>query len=159
MIKKGASFVLTDLLEIVNNTVEQLRKEGRIKSPLHETVLKMESTALVFWFLRWNDIFPEPIQRMTLDEVHQQYFASLKKHGGLDRHEVKKVCGELNHIYKTYDGFVHSPNDFVKIGTEFAKSVSTGAKTELDLTESVVPIDLIEQVRSKFKKYREVMES
>mgnify|MGYP001608235747 CR=1 FL=1 len=157
MVKKGSTFVLTDLLGIINEMIERLREEGRIKSPLHETILKMESTALVFWLLRWDAVFPEPIQRMTLDEVHQQYFSNLKKHAGMDSQEVQNICDELNHIYKTYDGFMYSSEDFAKIGTEFAKSVSVGAKTELDATEMTIPIELMDRTRSKFDEYREVM--
>ena len=151
MIKTSASLLLRDFAEIVNNTINQLEKEGRIKTPLHKEVLKFESTALVFLLFRESDVFPEMLHRLTLDEMHQQYFTLLKKHG-YDKHKVQAICDDFNARYKTYDKFVSNRNDFVKVGTNFASFVSEKAKTELDMTETMIPLELVEKATLKFKE-------
>ena len=158
MIKTGSSILLADFAEIVNSTISRLEKDGRIKTPLHKEVLKFESTAFIFWFFRWNDVFSEPIQRLTLDEVHQQYFSTLKRNG-YNREHVRAVCDDFNQRYKTYDEFVGNANDFGKVGTHFARFVSDRAKTELDATETMIPLELIEKVTLKFKEILEVMKT
>ena len=156
MIKVGATRVLEDFAQIINDTISHLEKEDRIKSPIHKEVLKLECTAVVFWFFRYSDVFPESIRRFTLDEVHQQYLSSLKRNG-YSRDQVQAVCDELNERYKTYDAFMSKAEDFVGVGTSFARFVSENAKTGLDATEMTIVIDLIDQVRLKFKEYREAM--
>ncbi len=158
MIKAGASQVLVDFALIVNDTIVSLESEGRIKSPIHKEVLKFECTAFVFWFFRWNNVFAEPMQRLTLDEVHQQYFSTLKRNG-YSSQQVEMVCDDFNHRYKTYDEFVNKAEDFVQVGTCFARFVSERAETQLDLTESIIPVELIDRVTLKFKEYSEIMES
>lgn len=48
MIKISSSFILEEFANIVNDTIDHLEKEAKIKTPLHKEVLKFESTALVF---------------------------------------------------------------------------------------------------------------
>lgn len=156
MIKASSSFILEEFANIVNDTINQLEKGGRIKTPLHKEVLKFESTALVFWLFRGSDIFSEPLHKLTLDEMHNQYYARLKKHG-YDRNAVQAICDNLNLRYRTYDKYTDSANDFVKIGTNFAKFVNERSKTELDATEISIPAGLIEWTTMKFKEFREVM--
>ena len=157
MIKTGSSLLLADFAEIVNNTISRLEKEGRIKTPLHKEVLKFESKALIFWLFRQSNAFPELLHKLTLDEMHQQYFALLKKRG-YDRASVQAVCDDFTVRYKTYDKFVGNQNDFGKVGTSFASFVSEGAKTGLDVTETMIPLELIEKATLKFDEVREVME-
>lgn len=157
MIKGSSSFILEEFANIVNDTINRLEKDGRIKTPLHKEVLKFESTALVFWLFRGSDIFPEPLHKLTLDEMHNQYYARLKKHG-YDRNAVQAVCDDLNLRYRTYDKFT-SADDFVKVGTNFARFVSERSKTDLDVTEIIIPGELIERATAKFKEFREVMKS
>lgn len=155
MIKMGSSFILEEVAEIVNSTINRLEKDERIKTPLHKEVLKFESTALIFWLFRGSDIFPEILHRLTLDEMHNQYFARLKKHG-YDRHAVQAVCDDFTTRYKTYDEFL-SKDDFVKVGTKFARFVSERSKTDLDATEIMIPAELIEKTKLKFNIWRDVM--
>lgn len=156
IIKTGSSFLLADFAEIVNNIINRLEKDGRIKTPLHKEVLKFESTALVFWLFRGSSIFPELLHKLTLDEMHDQYFARLKKHG-YDRNAVQVVCDDLNLRYRTYDKFTDNTNDFVKVGTSFAKFVSEISKTDLDATEIMISAELLERATAKFKEFRNVM--
>lgn len=156
MIRGSSSFILEEFANIVNDTIIRLEKDGRIKTPLHKEVLKFESTALVFWLFRGSAIFPEPIHKLTLDEMHDQYYARLKKHG-YDRGAVQAVCDDLNLRYRTYDKFTDSADDFVKVGTNFAKFVSERSKTDLDATEIMIPGELIERATVKFKEFSEVM--
>ncbi len=157
MINTGANFVLQDFAEIVAHTINRLETEGRIKSSLHKEVLKFEFTAVIFWFFRRSEVFPEVMHRSTLDEVHQLYFSKLKK-SGYTRDQVQLICEDLNERYRLYDK-LDNPDDFVKIGTNFAKIISNRANTEIDATEIIMPIALIEQVKSRFEEYRTVLQS
>ena len=156
MIRTGSSFILEEVAEIVNSTINRLEKDGRIKTPLHKEVLKFESTALIFWLFRGSNIFPEPLHKLTLDEMHDQYYARLKKHG-YDRNAVQAVCDDLNLRYQTYDKFTQNADDFVKVGTSFERFVSERSKTDLDATEIMIPAELIEKTKLKFNMWRDVM--
>ena len=147
---------MEEFANIVNDTINRLEKDNRIKSKLHKEVLKFESTALVFWLFRGSDIFPEPLHRLTLDEVHNQYYDRLKKHGH-DRNAVQAVCDDFNLRYRTYDQFTQNADDFVKVGTSFAKFVSERSKTDLDATEITIPAELMEKATAKFAEFRNVI--
>ena len=149
---------MEEFANIVNDTINRLEKDNRIKSKLHKEVLKFESIALVFWLFRGSDIFPEPLHRLTLDEVHSQYYDRLKKHG-YDRNAVQAVCDDLNLRYRTYDQFTQNADDFVKVGTSFAKFVSERSKTDLDATEITIPAELMKKVTAKLIELRNVMKT
>ena len=156
MIRTSSLLILEEFATIVNDIITNLEKVGRIKTPLHKEVLKFESTALVFWLFRGSNIFPEPLHRLTLDEMHDQYFARLKKHE-YDRNAVQAVCDDLNLRYKIYDKYTGNAEDFAKVGTNFARFVSERARTNLDATEIMIPAELMEKATAKFKEFREVM--
>lgn len=156
MIRTSSSFILEEFANIVNDIISRLEKDNRIKNKLHKEVLKFESTALVFWLFRGSDVFPEPLHRLTLDEMHNQYYDRLKKHG-YDRNAVQAVCNDFNLRYRTYDQFAKNAHDFVKVGTSFARFVSERSKTDLDATEITIPAELMEKATAKFAEFRQVM--
>jgi hypothetical protein len=158
MIKAGATLLLEDFARIVNDEISTLEKDNRIKSPLHKEVLKFESTAIAFWFFRFEDLFPESLQRLTLDEVHQQYFDRLKK-GGYSREQVRLICDKLNERYKLYDALFEDKETFAGIGTNFAKFVSEDSGTELDATEITIPISLMDATKVMLAEHRKIIES
>ncbi|MBU4351425.1 hypothetical protein KKF47_03575 [Patescibacteria group bacterium] len=157
MIKIISSFILEEFANVVNDTINRLEKDGRIKTPLHKEVLKFESTALVFWLFRESSIFPESLHKLILDEIHNQYYAQLKKHG-YDRNVAQVTCDDLNLRYRTYDKFINSDDDFVNVGTNFAKFVSERSKTDLDVTEIMISAELTEKITPKFEEFRKVMQ-
>lgn len=158
MIKVGSLRLLEDFAQIVNDTISDLEKEGRIKNSLHKEVLKFESTAIVFWFFRFQDLFGEPLQRLTLDEVHQQYFNRLKKNG-YGREQVQAICNKLNERYKLYDAHFGDAETFSGVGTNFVRFVSEDSKTELDATYMTIPVELMERTRQKLNEHRKIIES
>lgn len=158
MIKAGATLLLEDFARIVNDTISRLEKDGHIKSLLHKEVLKFESTAIAFWFFRFEDLFSEPLQRLTLDEVHQQYFDRLKK-GGYNREQVRLICGKLNERYKLYDALFADKETFARIGTNFARFVSEDAGTELDATEIIIPVGLMDATKVMLNEHRKIIQS
>lgn len=155
MIEKIPPSVSEDFQEIVNNEINRLEKDGHIKSPYHKFVLQTESMALVLWFLRWSNVLPIVVQEEIFNAAYSQYLVQFKS-AGLDENEIKGLHTEFEEIYKIYDKLADG-NDFTKIGRRFAQSVSEATKTDLDITETTIPIDLIEQVKLKFREYREVM--
>lgn len=50
-------------------------------------------------------------------------------------------------------------DDFIKIGTSFAKFVSERAETDLDATEITIPAKLIKQITAKLEEFHNTMES
>lgn len=155
MIEKIPSSVSEDFQEIVNKEIDRLEKEGRIKSPYHKFVLQTESMALVLWFIRWNNALPIPVQEEIFNTTYYQYLAQFKS-AGLDEDDIKGLHAEFEEIYPIYDKLVDG-DDFTKIGTSFARSVSEATKTSLDVTEVTIPIDLIEQVKAKLNEYRKMV--
>jgi len=158
MIRVSSAFILEEFANIVNDTINRLEKEERIKTPLHKEVLKFESTALVFWLFRNSDIFEKTWHKLLLDEIHHQYYEQLRKRG-YDFKLRQIVNDDFNLRYKTYDKFTDNADDFVKVGTSFAKFVSERSKTDLDATEIVIPAKLMEKVTPRFEEFRKVMQS
>lgn len=156
MIRTSSSFLLEEFANIVNDTISRLEEAGRIKTPLHKEVLKFESTALIFWLFLRSKVFPELLHRLMLDEMHDQYYAYLKKHG-YKSDAVQAVCDDLNLRYRTYSKCVDRAEDFVKVGTSFAKFVSERARTELDAAEMMIPAELSEKATAKFSEFHEVV--
>jgi hypothetical protein len=84
------------------------------------------------------------------------YFLNLKKQD-VDEDTIQALRTEFTHTYKAYNKLMENDEDLAKIGKYFAQSVSDGAKTELDLMEMSIPVNLIEQVKLKFNEYRDIM--
>lgn len=158
MIQASSSFILEEFATAVNDAVNHFEKEGRIKTPLHKEVLKFESTAFVFWLFRGTNIFPEAWRKLILDEMHQQYFSRLKKHG-YNSTTIQAVCDDFNLRYKTYDEFFGAKNDFSRVGAKFISFVNERAKIDLNLKDLFIPLYLIEKLRPKFEEFRNVIKS
>jgi len=158
MTRVSSEFILEEFANVVNDTINHLEKEGQIKTPLHKEVLKFESTALIFWLFRNTHIFEKTWHRLLLDEIHHQYYEQLRKRG-YDFKLRQIVNDDFNLRYKTYDKFTDNADDFVKIGTAFARFVSERSKTDLDATEIMIPVKLIEKVTPKFEEFRNVMKN
>jgi len=155
MIEKLPPSVSEDFQEIVSNEINRLEKEGRIKSPYHKFVLQTESMALVLWFLRWSDVLPIAVQEEIFNTAYYQYLAQFKS-AGLGEGEIKELYTEFEEIYPIYDKLAVG-GDFTKIGTSFAQSISEATKTDLDVTEITIPLDLIEQTKAKLNEYHKIM--
>lgn len=158
MIKISSSFILEEFAMVVNEAVNHFEKEGRIKTPLHKEVLKFESTALVFWLFRGTNIFPETWHKLLLDEMHQQYFSRLKKHG-YNSNAVQVVCDDFNLRYKTYDEVSGDDNDLSRVGAKFVSFVSERANIDLDAKDLLIPLYLVKKVTPKFEEFRKVMQN
>jgi len=120
MIKVSSSFILEEFARIVNDAINHFEKEGKIKSPQHKEVLKFESTALIFWLFQKADIFSELWHKLILDEIHNQYYLSLRKHG-YDSKMRQTVCDDFNLRYKTYNDSFRENNDLSIVGAKFVR--------------------------------------
>lgn len=149
-------FILEELENIINDAINRLEKGGRIKNPHHKEALKFESTAFVFWLFLRSNTFPSLVHKLILDEMHNQYFLNLKKHG-YDRNSRQAVCDDFNLRYKIYNKFADDTDDFVRIGTNFARFVSERSKTDFDAMEIMIPCELIEPTTQKINEFREVI--
>jgi hypothetical protein len=157
MLEKIPPTASQDFQEIVNAKIARLEKEGHIKSAFHKFVLQTESIAVVLWFLRWSNVLPITVQDEIFHDAKLQYLSQFTS-AGLDEKEIKELHVEFEEIYKIYNKLADG-NDFTKIGTSFAQSVSEAAKTDLDATEITIPVDLIKQTKAKLEEYRKVIES
>lgn len=156
-VKRSSEFILEEFAVIVNNKIIRLEKEHQVKSPLHKEALKFESTALVLWLFRGNSIFPEPLRTSILDEVHNQYYRVLKRHG-YNSNAVQAICDDLNLRYRTYDNFNRSTMDLEKIVIAFLKFVDQKSGTGLDVREILIPAELIKSAADKIKEFHKVIE-
>ena len=158
MIKKSSSFILEEFAIIVNDAINHFEKEGKIKSSEYKEVLKFESTVLIFWLFQRTDIFPELWHKLILDEIHDQYYSRLKKHG-YDSKMRQAVCDDFNLRYKTYNEVFQGDHDFSRIGAKFVSFLTERSKTELDVKNMLIPLYLVEKVTPKFQEFREVTQT
>ena len=158
MIKGNSFFILEEFALIVNETIENFKKEGQIKSSEQKEVLKFESTALVFWLFQKTDMFPELYHKLLLDEIHKQYYDRLRKHGyNFKMRQV--VADDFNMRYKIYNESFSKDQDLAKVGAKFVHFLSERSKTDLDVKDMMIPLLLTEKLTPKFKERREVMKN
>ena len=155
MIATSSSFILEEFACIINDAIDHFEKEGKIKSPMYKEVLKFESIAFVIWLFQKTDIFPELWHKLILDEIHNQYFSNLKKHG-YSSSMRQAVCDDFNLRYKTYNDTFRESNDLSRVGANFVKLLTERSKVELDLQDILIPLYLAEKVGPKFQEFREV---
>jgi len=155
MIKESSSFILEEFASIVNEAINHFEKEGKIKCLEHKEVLKFESTALIFWLFQKTDIFPESWHKLILDEIHNQYYYRLKKHG-YDSKMRQIVCDDFNLRYKTYNDSFREDNDLSIIGAKFVKFLNERSKVDWDISDILIPLYLAKKVTPKFQEFREV---
>lgn len=158
MVKASSSFILEEFAKVVSETVEHFEKDGQIKTPEQKEVLKFEATALIFWLFLTSEIFPEAWHKLLLDEIHNQYYDRLKKHG-YDSKMRQLVCDDLNLRYKTYNVIMREDQDFSRVGAKFVRFLSERSKTEIDIKNMMMPLLLTQKLTPKFHEWREVMKN
>ena len=158
MIKVSSSFILGEFAKIINETIEHFKERGQIKTHKQKNIFKFEATALVFWLFQKTDMFPELYHKLLLDEVHNQYFDRLRKHG-YDFKMRQLVCDDFNLRYKTYNEVFNSDQDLSRIGVKFIDVLSKRSKAEIDIKDIMIPLFLMEKLKSKFKEWRKVIKS
>jgi hypothetical protein len=156
MIKDSSSFILEEFAVIVNETIDHFEKEGQLKSSEQKEVLKFEATALSFWLFQKMGMFPEEWHNLLLDEIHNQYYERLRKHG-CDSKMRQLVCDDFNLRYKTYNEAFGKDQDLSRVGAKFARFLSKRSKTDLDIKDMMIPLYLTQKLTPKFEEFREVM--
>jgi len=142
MVKVSSSFILEEFARIINDAINHFEKEGKIKIPEHKEVLKFESTALIFWLFQKTNIFPELWHKLILDEIHNQYYSKLRKHG-YDSNMRQTVCDNFNLRYKTYNDSFREGNDFSRVGAKFVTYLTEKSKVDLDIHDISIPLYLV----------------
>jgi len=156
MIKSSASYLLNDFSNIVNDTVEHFERNGKIRSVLYKEVLKFESTVFTLWLFQKSNVFPVTLHKIILDEVHNQYFERLRKNG-FDFKLREAIGGELNSRYKIYNETISQNEDASKIGTKFIRFLTENAKVDLDMSDILIPMYIMEKTKPRFQEYRKVV--
>ena len=156
MIKVNSFFILEEFAQIVNDAINHFEKEGQIKSAVQKELLKFESMALLFWLFQKTDMFPELWHKLLLDEIHNQYYDRLKKHG-YDSKMRQSVCDDFNLRYKTYNDVFRENQDLSKVGAKFVRFLTERAKTDWDIDDMIIPLYLAEKVMPKFEEFRAMM--
>ena len=158
MIKASSAFILEEFATLINDAINHFEKEGKIKHPLHKEVLKFESTALIFWLFQKTDIFPATWHKLILNEMHNQYFSRLRKHG-YDSKMRQAVCDDFNLRYKTYNASSENGTNLSGVGAKFVKFLTERSRADWDINDIFIPLYLLEKVTPKFKEFREVTHS
>jgi hypothetical protein len=156
MIKVNSSFILEEFAGLINDTISHFEKEGKLRSPEYKELLKFESMALSIWLFQKSDIFPELVHKLVLDEIHNQYYSNLKKHGYNSKMR-QNVCDDFNLRYKTYNNSFRGDSDLSKVGFIFTKFLSERSKVDWDVSDIVIPLYLAKKVMPKFQEFREVV--
>ena len=158
MIRVNSSFILKEFAVIVNETIEHFEKEEQVKSTEQREILKFELIALVFWLFQKTDTFPEVWHKLLFDEIHNQYYNRLKKHG-YDSKMCQLVCDDFNLRYKTYNNSFQEDQDLSKVGAKFIRFLTKRLKTDWDVKDVMIPLYLTRKLTPKFKEFRAVMKN
>ncbi len=158
MIKVSSINILQDFLEIGQDCVENFKEGNLINKPEQEEMLKFESHALSFWFFQRTSIFPKEIKVLFLDEIHNQYYKSLKRNK-YTTELVQAVCDNLNLRYRTYDEALGFNGEFnlIKVGTKFVKFLSDDTKDNLGPEYLIIPSYLIDKLTCKIEEIRNII--
>ena len=158
MVKVSSSFVLEEFAQIVNDAINHFEKEGQIMSIEQKELLKLEATVLLFWLFQKTDMFPELWHKLILDEIHDQYYSKLRKHG-YDTKMRQAVCDDFNLRYKTYNEVFREDQDLSRVGAKFVSFLTERSKTEWNIKDILIPLYLVKKVTPKFEEFHEVMKS
>lgn len=153
MIKVSSTTILQDLLEICDDCFENFKESGLINSPDQKEMVKFESQVLSFWLFQKEAIFPNTIQKLILDEIHNKYYNSLKK-AGYNTKLIQSVCDAINLRYKAYNNTDLSE---VEISLDFIKFLSNDTKDYVGPEHLVIPLYIINKVSSKIDEFRNVI--
>lgn len=156
MIRANASFVLGEFATIINDTIEHFQDKGQIKSLEQKEVLKFELTAFVFWLFQTTNIFPEIWHKLLLDEIHNQYFDRLRKHG-YDFEMRQLVCQDFILRNKAYNDIMREDEDFSRVGAKFVRFLTERSKTDWDIKNMMIPLYITEKLTPKFKEFRDTL--
>lgn len=158
MVRVGASFITNEFALLVADTIKHFEKEGQITSEEKKEFLKFEATALLYWLFQKKRIFPEVWHKLLLDEIHNQYYERLKKHG-YDSKMRQLVCNDFNLRYKTYDDVFNEGKDFSRVAAKFVRFLEERTKTDLDSKDLLIPLYLVRILKPKLDEFRAVMEN
>lgn len=158
LIKVSSSFILKEFAYTINEVVEHFEKEGQIKNSEQKECLKFETTALAFWLFQKTDIFPELWHKLLLDEIHNQYYKRLRKHG-YDFKMRQLVSNDFNLRYKAYSESYDEDQDLSKVGAKFVRFLSERSKTDIDIKDIMIPLYIAKKITPKFKEWREVIKN
>lgn len=154
-LRGSAEFILEEFAKTVNAVVAEEKQSDRIKSDLFKEVLKFEALAYVLWLFQGTDIFPENMHKLLLDEIHNQYFSRLRKHG-YNTAQVQIVCDEFTVRYKAY-GEIFKPNkNLAGVGSRFVRFLAEKSKTAPSLLDMNIPVQLAMKVKPQFDMFREM---
>lgn len=159
MIRKSASFIMGEFSSIIIDTIDHFEKEGLIRSPDYKEALRFESTVLLYWIFQKTSIFDKLWLKLLLDEMHDQFYSTLKKNG-FNREALQRVSNDFNERYKTYnDSFGKDTDGLSRVGVKFIRFLTDCAKVELKKEDLLIPIYLIQKVTPKFEEFKTVMEN
>jgi hypothetical protein len=158
MIKVSSSFVLEEFAQIVNDAINHFEAEGQIKGVEQKELLKFEATILLFWLFQKTDMFPELWHNLILDEIHDQYYSRLRKHG-YDTKMRQAVCDDFNLRYKAYNEAFRENQDLSMVGAKFISLLTGRSKIEWNIKDILIPLYLVKKVTPKFEEFREVIKS
>lgn len=153
MIEVSSVTILQDLLEICSDCVNHFKKSGLINSLDQEEMIKFEANVLSFWLFQKEAIFPNTIQKLILDEIHNKYYSSLKK-AGYNTKLIQSVCDNINLRYKAYNNTDLSK---VEISLDFIKFLSADTKGDVGSEHLVIPLYIIDKVNSKIDEFRNII--
>ena len=156
LVRKSAEFILGEFAEITNSVIEDFERKDKLQSPLQKEVLKFETTAYVFWLFQKTDVFSEVWHKLLLDEIHNQYYNRLKKHGY--NFELRQlVANDFNLRYQTYNDVFNQDKDIVRIGASFVHFLNERSKSNYVLEQMNIPLYLTDKVTAKFIEWRKEM--
>ncbi len=158
IIRISSAYILVEFVLIVNEMLVQFKDNHLVNNLYAKEILKFESISLQFWLFSNCNILPEPyqpLQKMILDEMHDQYYSALKRQG-YTRELVQAVCEDFNKRYETYNDSC-SDVDFARVGSKFLYFVCERSECERELEDLTIPLYLIQLTSERIVTLRDEM--
>ena len=158
IIRISSAYFLKEFALIIDEMLVKFKDNHLVSNLPSKEILKFESISLQFWLLSNCNILSEPLQplqKMILDEMHDQYYSALKRQG-YTRELVQAVCEDFNKRYETYNDSC-SDVDFARVGSKFLSFVCERSECERELEDLTISLYLIQLTSERIVTLRDEM--
>jgi hypothetical protein len=154
-LKFVSDIVIEDIATSGAETIQHLKDVGKMKNHEYEEALNTELTNFGFWLFQSFNKFPENYQKPILDTLYDTWFTRMRKLGA--DFELRKVMSdEINERIKIYNDAFRNGEDMAHVSVRFARFLSKTSKSDLDMTDAIIPAIMMENFMEKLSKYPDI---
>ena len=152
LLQSISDVVIEDIATSGVETIKHLKDVGYVKNKEYEEALSTELTNFGFWLFQSFNKFPESYQKPILDTLYDTWFTRMKKLGA-DFELRKMMSTEINERLKVYNSTFRDGEDMARVSMKFVRFLSETSKCDLDITDTTIPLIMMENFIKKLNKY------